>query len=315
MADRRWKRSAVGWFVFSTIAATSVGIIPTSLASATSSALEFNSPSGLAFGGGHLWVTNEAGNSVSEINPSSGSWITTLRSSNYGFNRPTAITRSGADLFITNAVGSVSEIRADNGALVRVISGPQFRFADPVAIEATGRTILVLNAGRSNGAGSITVISTRTGSLVRTVSGSHFAFADPVALAVSGPNVFVADKGNNSMTEVSIARGRLVRVVSQQGLSAPDGIAVGAGHVWVSDSASNAATEIALATGAVIATETDSNGSYGFGSPSAVIGSGGNIFIASPFGASPMVTKLSASNGQPSWYMCNTNGPYYFSLL
>jgi hypothetical protein len=83
----------------------------------------------------------------------------------------------------------------------------------------------------------------------------------------------------------------------------------------VADSASNAATEIALATGAVIATETDSDGSYGFGSPSAVIGSGGNIFIASPFGTSPMVTKLSASNGQPSWYMCNTNGPYYFSLL
>jgi len=122
LRHRRWKRSAVGWFVFSTIAATSVGIIPTSLASATSSALEFNSPSGLAFGGGHLWVTIEAGNFVSEINPSSGSWITTLRSSNYGFNRPTAITRSGADLFVTNAVGSVSEIRADNGALVRVIS-------------------------------------------------------------------------------------------------------------------------------------------------------------------------------------------------
>lgn len=121
MRLRRWKRTAVGWLTFSVLAATSVGIIPTS-ASATSSALEFNSPSGLAFGGGHLWVTIEAGNFVSEINPSSGSWITTLRSSNYGFNRPTAITRSGADLFVTNAVGSVSEIRADNGALVRVIS-------------------------------------------------------------------------------------------------------------------------------------------------------------------------------------------------
>jgi len=28
-----------------------------------------------------------------------------------------------------------------------------------------------------------------------------------------------------------------------------------------------------------------------------------------------MVTKVSVTTGLPSWYMCNTNGPYYFSLL
>jgi hypothetical protein len=83
----------------------------------------------------------------------------------------------------------------------------------------------------------------------------------------------------------------------------------------VADSGSNAATEIDAATGAVIGTETDSDGSYGFGAPLMVIGSDGNVFVASPFGSSPMVTKLSATTGVPSWYMCNTNGPYYFSLL
>jgi hypothetical protein len=31
-------------------------------------ALEFDDPSGLAVAGGHLWVTNQAGNSVTEIN-------------------------------------------------------------------------------------------------------------------------------------------------------------------------------------------------------------------------------------------------------
>jgi len=60
---------------------------------------EFDSPSGLAFGGGHLWVTNEAGNSVSEINPSNGSWIATLSGNNYGFNHPTAVVRSGLNPF------------------------------------------------------------------------------------------------------------------------------------------------------------------------------------------------------------------------
>ena len=27
-----------------------------------------------------------------------------------------------------------------------------------------------------------------------------------------------------------------------------------------------------------------------------------------------MVTKVEATTGTPDWYMCNTNGPYYFSL-
>ena len=49
--------------------------------------------------------------------------------------------------------------------------------------------------------------------------------------------------------------------------------------------------------------------------PSVTIANKSNVFIASPFGTSPMVTRLSATTGAPKWYMCNTNGPYYFSDL
>jgi sugar lactone lactonase YvrE len=303
------------------MAATCVGMISTQVAAAPSAsrAREFDAPSGLTFGAGHLWVANEAGNSVSEINPSDGTWMATFTSGGRGFKQPTAITSFGPDLFIANGAGSVSEIRARDGALVRIISGAKYGFVDPVAIEVAGSKLYVLNAGRPSAAtpvaGSITEINARTGTLVRRVTGPRFAFDDPVAFAVSGSDVFVADKSNNSMTEVSTTTGALVRVVAQQGLSAPDGIAVQEGNVWVADSGSNSATEIAAATGAVIVTETNSDGDYGFGNPLMVIGSAGNIFVASPFGTSPMVTKLSATNGQPSWYMCNTNGPYYFSLL
>jgi hypothetical protein len=220
---------------------------------------------------------------------------------------------------VANAAGSVSELRASDGAFIRTISGSRYHFVNPVAIEAAGSLVLVLNAGRPNATGasmgSITEIGVRSGSLVRTVSGTSFAFADPTALAVSGPVVFVADKGYNSVTEVRIANGRLVRVVTNQGLSAPDGITVEDGNAWVADGASYAATEIATATGAVITTVSDADGSYGFGTPSVVIGTGSNVYVATPFGSSPMVTKVSATSGQPSWYMCNTNGPYYFSLL
>src|ERR1700686_4863644 len=91
------KRRTVRWFGVFVVAATCSTMLPASWAGgvSTSPVLEFDSPSGLAFGGGHLWVTNEAGNSISEINPSNGSWIATFNAKNDGFRRPTAITRFG----------------------------------------------------------------------------------------------------------------------------------------------------------------------------------------------------------------------------
>ena len=55
--------------------------------------------------------------------------------------------------------------------------------------------------------------------------------------------------------------------------------------------------------------------SYGFGDPATVIAAAGNVYVATPYGGSPMVTKVEATTGTPDWYMCNTNGPYYFSEL
>ena len=294
------------------------GMVPVQSAGA-SSALEFDAPSGLAFGGGHLWVTNEAGNSVTEINPSGGAWLATFIATRYGFNQPTAITSFGPNLFVANASGSVSELRASNGALVRVISGEKFGFVDPVAITTVGTRILVLNAGRPSASpnvmGSITEINGRTGALLRTVSGPSLMLANPMAFTVYGADVYVADEANNSVTEANIATGKLVTVISQQGLDSPDGIAYQDGNIWVADGASNAATEISAATNAVTVTETDSDADYGFGDPLMVIGTGGNVYVASPYGTSPMVTKVSATSGTPYWFMCNTNGPYYFSQL
>ncbi len=312
-------RSSFASFTLLLVAASCMGVVQARAASPSASgASEFDAPSGLAFGAGHLWVTNRAGNSVTEIDPTSGAWLATfVRSKGYRFDDPAAITSDGPDLFVANASGSVTEMRSTNGALVRVISGAKYHFVDPVAIDASGNTILVLNAGRPSGlvGGSITEINARTGLLRRTMSGAPFAFGDPVALTVSGPDAFVADEGSNSMTEVNIATGHVVRVVVQQGLASPDGIGVEDGQVWVADSATNAATDIDAATGQVVVTENDSTGDYGFWEPSMVIGAGGSVYIATPFGTSPMVTNVTATTGAANWYMCNTNGPYYFSLL
>jgi hypothetical protein len=81
----------------------------------------------------------------------------------------------------------------------------------------------------------------------------------------------------------------------------------------VSDSNSNAATQINAATGQILQTISDS--SYGFGDPSVAFEAAGSVYIATPYGSSPMVTRMTASNGAFHWYMCNTNDHYYFSSL
>jgi len=314
----RWHKGSIGFAILALALGTVVApVVAHATSPRVSGANEFDEPTGLAIGGGHLWVTNEAGDSVTEINPSNGAWIATIaRAKGYRFNRPVAITRNGANLFIANAGDSVTEITASSGQLVRVISGARFHFANPDAVTSSGNTILVLSTGSSNApSGSITEFSARTGAFLRTVSGAKFAFVNPQAFTVSGSNVFVADEGNASVTEVKVANGGLVRVIAGQGLDAPDGIAVSSGNVWVADSASDAATDINATTGAVIATYSDSDGDYGFGQPSAVIAAQGNVYVMTPYSTSPMVTKVDAIKGTPYWYMCNTNGPYYFSDL
>jgi hypothetical protein len=281
---------------------------------------EFDSPSGLAVAGSHLWVTNQSGNSVTVVDPASGSWLGTFGRGGYGFKQPDAITSWGTDVFVADAGGAVSEFLASDGLPLRIMSGPSYRLDDPVAITVTKGIVLVLSAGEPSGAhpkpGSITEISAATGAVLRTISGSSFAFDDPVAMAVNGPDVFVADRGNNSVTEVAIATGSLVGVTTGGTLDQPDGVTVSAGNIWVSDGATDAVTEIDPA-GKIVGALTDSTGNYGLWLPSAEVAASGNFYVATPFGTSPMVTKVLASSpgAPPAWFMCNTNGPYYFSDL
>ncbi|MGB8179158.1 MAG: hypothetical protein WCF63_03235 [Acidimicrobiales bacterium] len=305
---------AVGWLSALVALATCAWIIPSNVgATSLTSGREFDYPSGLVFAAGHLWVTNEHGNSVSEINPSNGAWMASLTSGPYGIDAPSAIATNGPDIFVANSVQSISEVNASTRQLVRIVFGSAYHFSKPVAITVAGGRVLVLNAG--SGVGSITEFSAQNGLPLTNISGSQFAFDDPVAFATNGPDVYVADKGNNSVTEVNMVTGQLIDVISQQGLSQPDGIAIEDGRVWVADSQSNAATEINAANDAVLATFTDTEAKYGFGDPSTVIADAGNVYIATPYGTSPMVTKVEATTGTPDWFMCNTNGPYYFSEL
>jgi hypothetical protein len=314
MPPRSRNGRLAGWLGVVLAVATSAWVLPTTGGAASpTSGREFDYPTGLTFAGGHLWVANEKGNSVSEINPSNGDWLASLTSGPYGISQPTAITSYGHDVFVANSINSISEIDATNRDLVRIVFGSAYHFNHPVAITVVGSRVLVLNVAQ--GTGSISEFDARNGDVLRVIAGSRYDFNDSTAFTTLGQDVFVADKGNDSVTEVNMVTGRLVHVISGQGLSGPDGIAVEDGRVWVADSQDNAATEINAGNDAVVATFTDSEAQYGFWDPATVIAAAGNVYIATPYGTSPMVTKVNPTTGSPYWYMCNTNGPYYFSEL
>jgi hypothetical protein len=290
------------------------------------SAVDFDGPSGVAVGGGHVWVANRNGNSVTEVNPATGAVVRVLSASAYRFDEPAGVADTDGDLFVANGAGSVTEINATSGRLIRVISGKTHGFSTPVAIKADGGTILVVDHP-ATGHSALTELSAASGALLHRVTGTRIV--KPAAVTPDGAHAWVADDGEvdgrYAVTEVDITTGKVVRntvgpLASSNpalGILTPDGIANGDGHVWVDNAQSSSITEIHAANGKVRANfdNNSDNNLYGFDDVGAAFDYGDTLYVATPHGESPMVTHVSAVNGVPAWYMCNTNGPYYFSDL
>jgi streptogramin lyase len=306
-------RVAAALTLSAVLAASGIGIFATAsiTLSGASPLPEFDAPSGLAVANGNVWVTNEADNSVSEVNASSGALVKMLTAKSFGFDQPSAIVHIGAHLFVANVNNTVSIITASTSANAGILSGKSYGFAHPVALAKSGGKLLVLSAGASGSSGALSVVDSASHRVIANVKDASFVGAD--AIAASASDAYIADDGSDSVTDVNLSTDSVSDVITDPGIVGPDGVAISDGSVWVSDNGSNAASQIDATTDTVVQTANDS--SYGFSNPSVAIASDGNVFIASPLGASPMVTKLSATTGEAYWYMCNTNGPYYFSNL
>jgi hypothetical protein len=151
----RGSGGVASWLGVVVTAATCAWFIPTTVdATSLTSGYEFDVPSGPAFGAGHIWVANEDGNSVSEINPANGAWMASLTAGPYGIDHSMAIASNGPDIFVADSINSVSEIQASTRKLVRIIFGSEYHLSKPIAITVARGRVLVLNAG--HGVGSIT---------------------------------------------------------------------------------------------------------------------------------------------------------------
>lgn len=161
---------------------------------------------------------------MTEINPSTGALVRVLKGAEYKLGLFGALAASGKDVFVANFENGITEINADTGRLVRVIGVGKPGTLATTALAVSGKYLLVGVLNKSD-TGSLMEIDIATGSLVKTISGKRYGLSIPVSLATVGPDVFmdtVNDDNSSSnitstLTEIDMASGQLVRVISGAG--------------------------------------------------------------------------------------------------
>jgi DNA-binding beta-propeller fold protein YncE len=254
-----------------------------------------------------LFVANEAGNSVSVLNVSTGAHLATIAGSSYQFDHPTAMIALGRDVFVANGAGnSVTEFDSSTRSPIRTIAGGQFHFSDPIALAGEHGRLYVLSSS-----GSVTGIGTASGSLVGVASGTQFGFDHPKGIAASGNNLYVTNSGSDSITTIDDQTMTFVTRLRGPGygLRKPIGAVIDGKNLWVTNEAGDSVSEISTKTNAPVRVVVDHTN---LPTPGPITVGDGYVFTVSPPGDSPMVTQVEPGGSVP-WMMCNTNGPYLFS--
>ncbi len=183
-----------------------------------------------------------------------------------------AVTRDGSRLFVACAnLGSVVEV--DLAASARVRGWPVQNIPFEVKLSGDEKTLVVSNwAGRaprekeeaaeSGGVGIFVdkrgVAASGTVSLIRRETGRRTDLPvglHPAGIAVAGDRVYVANAGSDSISEIDVARARVVRTLpvrwKNQRLfgSLPNTLVVARGRLFVCGGGDNAVCEMDLRTG------------------------------------------------------------------
>ena len=265
----------------------------------------FDNPDAISSDGSHVWVANietesPGGNSVTELDASTGALLRVLSASSYGFDDPDAISSDGTDVWVANGEGnSVTELDASTGALVQVLSASSYGFDDPGAISSDGADVWV-----ANGAGnSVTELDASTGALVQVLSASSYRLRRPRRYLLRRHR-----RLGRQWREVTASRSCMPR----------PGARTSSSRVRVMDSttptlsrqtapmsgstngARNSVTELDASTGALVQVITGS--SYGFDDPDAVSSDGTHVWVVNGGGNS--VTELDGSEPARSCRCC-----------
>jgi hypothetical protein len=274
--------------VATTAAAASPGVSPVTARLYSAKGDEFNAPDAVAVAGGHVWVANFAGNSVTELNADNGSLVKVLP-----FANVTALAADGPHVFVGEAEGdgSVTELNATDGSVVWDKSVDNVPYNSPAAITAAGGDVWVANSENS-----VTELSEDNGSVVDSLTSSTYGFDGPDAIAVAGGHVLVANYSGDNVTEVNEGNGSLVKILFQypEKFGGPVGIVAGGGRLWVADNLTQSLAELNEGDGSLVKMVPYS--SYGGSLTKAFASDGTHLWVADINGS---VAELNAANGSP----------------
>jgi len=260
-------------------------------AQATPTNYGFNTPYAITSDNlGHVWVTNQKSNSVTEINAKDGSLVQVLKAAKYGFNALTAITTDSlGHVWVANGSGdSVTELNAKDGSLVRVISSSNYGIKYPWKIISDNHgNIWILDRSSKDFKGHITEINAKDGSLVRYLTFSQWSDTTDLGYDNLG-HIWVVTAGAG-LAEIDSNSGSLIKIIPGYVESiASDNL----GHVWVTNN--NSVTELNAKDGSLVQVLKDAK--YGFNTPRLVTSDNlGHIWVTNYHGNS--VTELNAKDG------------------
>lgn len=287
VADRR--NHAIRKVVIATGAVTTlVGTMGSSgSVDGTGTAARFSYPEGVATDGTNLYVADTSNNTIREVVIATGV-VTTLAGTAGSsgsvdgtgaaarFDRPTAITIDGANLYVTDtnnetirkvviATGVVTTLAGTAGTSGTTDgTGTAALFNNPQGIIADATNLYVTEYGNHTvrkvviATGVVTTLAGTAGSGGSTDgTGTAARFYAPRGLVINGANLYVADTDNNTIRKVVIATGVVTTLAGTAGSSGsadgagtaarfdgPSGIAIDGTNLYVTDTGNHTIRKI-----------------------------------------------------------------------
>jgi hypothetical protein len=231
------------------------------------------SPSGIAFDGANMWVTNYGVDTVSVLRASDGAHVMTPTVGTH----PWGIAYDGANMWVANGGHhTVSVLRASDGANIMtatVGNGPQ-----NIAFDGINMWVTNINDD------SVSVLSASDGGQVTTLNTG----SNPFGIAFDGANMWVTNIGDNTVSVFRASDGAKLMTLNTG--SNPRDIAFDGANMWVTNLGDNTVSVFRASDGANLMTP-----SVG-AAPFAIAFDGANMWVTN--GNDHTVSVLRASDGQ-----------------
>jgi DNA-binding beta-propeller fold protein YncE len=172
---------------------------------------QFGLLNSIAVSGGRVWVVDAIGNSLDEIDASTGVLVRRVKSKSLIFDGyPSSIALSGENLWVANGdASSLIEISATSGKVTRVLKGSVYDFNHPAACISVGSNLWVADV-QSN---AVTIINEASGHVLRILKGRTYGFKHPVSMTEKNGDIWIANATGNFVTELQTNNYRVVRIL------------------------------------------------------------------------------------------------------